>query len=298
MSGKRPHTLEFCQIFATSKNGKCLSNCYINQTTHMLWVCDYGHTPWKSTFKNILKNHWCPSCSGNIIAKLEDCHNVAASNDGKCLSIKYINMHTKMKWQCKYNHVWEAPFNNIKNNNYWCKKCSSKNSGRKKLTLYECLEFAKSKNGICLSNNYINNNTKMEWQCTRGHIWKATFSNIKGGKWCPGCVHQISKAQVEIYQHLANNFNNLNSILNDTCIIKPLHLDIYIPELMLAIEYDGEYWHYSEWAIKNGAMERQKKKDKICKERGIKLIRVREKCWKKSARKELDRIISFISKNM
>jgi len=38
-------------------------------------------------------------------------------------------------------------------------------------------EHAVSKNGKLLSDNYINNTTKMEWQCEKGHIWSAHWNS-------------------------------------------------------------------------------------------------------------------------
>ena len=49
-----------------------------------------------------------------------------------------------------------------------------------------------------------------------------------------------------------------------------MELDIYIPELNMGIEYDGAYWH-SETALK-----RNRKKYEILKQKGIKLIRIKE----------------------
>ena len=49
-------------------------------------------------------------------------------------------------------------------------------------------EIAESNGGKLLSNEYINNKTKMEWRCKEGHIWQSTLSSIKNGnRWCPQC---------------------------------------------------------------------------------------------------------------
>ena len=55
-----------------------------------------------------------------------------------------------------------------------------------------------------------------------------------------------------------------------------MELDIFIPSLNLGIEYDGDYWHSLPDMI-----ERDKKKDLACKEKGIKLIRIKEYNWVK-----------------
>lgn len=53
-------------------------------------------------------------------------------------------------------------------------------------------ELAKSRGGKCLSDKYINNRTKLRWQCNEGHIWKSTPNSIKNGSWCPICSRRKS----------------------------------------------------------------------------------------------------------
>lgn len=48
-----------------------------------------------------------------------------------------------------------------------------------------------------------------------------------------------------------------------------VELDIYIPSIKFALEYDGSYWHKDKLAKDN-------KKDDICLEAGVRLVRIRE----------------------
>ncbi|PKM92484.1 MAG: hypothetical protein CVU81_00175, partial [Euryarchaeota archaeon HGW-Euryarchaeota-1] len=65
---------------------------------------------------------------------------------GKCLSTKYINANTKLKWQCKEGHRWEAIPSSIKKGS-WCPVCARKNKGkqkqRKQQTLFDKLSTNK-----------------------------------------------------------------------------------------------------------------------------------------------------------
>lgn len=45
--------------------------------------------------------------------RLEICKKHAASKDGYCLSEKYTNTQTKLKWKCKFGHEWEAASTNV-----------------------------------------------------------------------------------------------------------------------------------------------------------------------------------------
>lgn len=54
-------------------------------------------------------------------------------------------------------------------------------------TLEDCQRVAKEKNGECLSKTYKNQHTKIEWQCSEGHVWSAVPMAIRTGSWCPYC---------------------------------------------------------------------------------------------------------------
>ena len=58
----------------------------------------------------------------------------------------------------------------------------------KKLTIKEMQGIAKNRSGKCISKEYINKNTKLEWECSNGHRWLATPDSVKNaGRWCPIC---------------------------------------------------------------------------------------------------------------
>ena len=49
-------------------------------------------------------------------------------------------------------------------------------------------KVAKENGGRCLSGIYINNRTKMEWECVLLHKWLASLSSVKyRNHWCPEC---------------------------------------------------------------------------------------------------------------
>lgn len=283
-------TIEECQLFAINKGGKCLSNNYKNKEYKLEWKCVNGHI-WKASFGKVKHaGRWCPYCAKVAKHTIDECRSFAIIKGGKCLSAEYNNNNVKLLWQCKNGHNWYANFDSIMRGG-WCAYCQD----RAKLTIDKCNEIARIKKGKCLSLEYNNNKQKIEWQCENGHRWFASFSSIKNNNtWCPDCQQQISKAQKEIYYYLITTFPQMCVVLNDTKTIKPFDLDIYIPELKFAIEYDGEYWHYSDWAIKYGSLKRIKKKNLVCENRKIKLLRIREKEWKINKLLVLQKINDFV----
>jgi hypothetical protein len=48
-------------------------------------------------------------------------------------------------------------------------------------------KIASDRGGLCLSDEYKNNHTKLEWKCSCGNVWSTTYNAIQRGDWCPVC---------------------------------------------------------------------------------------------------------------
>jgi hypothetical protein len=66
----------------------------------------------------------------------------------------------------------------------------------------------------------------------------------------------------------------LRVVRNERRRLAPFELDIWIPEIAVAIEYDGDYWH-----SRPEVAARDRIKDQRARDEGITLIRVREGDW-------------------
>jgi hypothetical protein len=73
--------------------------------------------------------------------------------------------------------------NSLLSKKSWCRECV----GTKKRNIEEMLVIGKDRGGKCLSKVYINDFTKLEWECCDGHNFWTSPNNIKHGKWCPEC---------------------------------------------------------------------------------------------------------------
>ena len=167
---------------AAKKGGKCLSDKYVNSSTKLRWECGECHA-WEATPDSIKRGRWCPECSGSKQLTIENMQEIATERGGNCLSDKYDNPSTKLKWECCERHVWEATPDSIKQGS-WCPECL----GSKSLTIEGMQELAAERGGKCLSDKYINSSTKLTWECEERHIWEATPSDIKRERWCPDCA--------------------------------------------------------------------------------------------------------------
>ena len=179
---------------AKNRSGTLLSEKYINNNTKMKFCCSSGHE-WLAFPYNIKRGCWCPVCCyEKQKASIEKMQKLAETRDGKCLSKKYINSWTHLRWLCKDGHVWEASPANIKTG-HWCPTCGQTRQGLHKYSINDMQKLAETREGKCLSTEYINNRTKLKWVCKNGHIWEASPDSINGyrrshGSWCPICANR------------------------------------------------------------------------------------------------------------
>lgn len=269
----KKYTIEEVKMFAMEKGGSCLSNDYKNAHSKLKWKCEKGHI-WEQKLSIMKsKGYWCPKCGIESRASkkrlsISVVQEAAKNNGGECLSTKYVNNKSPLKFKCKNGHIWKTSYCSVRDGK-WCPKCA----GKKKYTIEEIKEIAISKKGKCLSNIYKNGQEKLTWECEYGHQWNATSNSIIQGKWCPRCKNNINEEIVRyIFEQLfGKEFNKDRKQLNGS------ELDGFNKELNLAFEYNGEQ-HYEDLKFfkkKLSFKERQKndlKKISLCDEKGIDLI--------------------------
>jgi len=187
-------TISDMRRLAEGYGGKCLSDSYYGTDTKLLWECSHGHQ-WEATPNYVQRGRWCPECKVQKAIqikseKLEELNDIARQKDGKCLSSTYYDVDTKLKWECKYGHQWESTPYSIKNGS-WCHRCAYKKaSQRQKSTIEDMQKLAEKNKGRCLSNIYENSQTKLLWECRKGHRWYSKPNTIQQGSWCPNCKQE------------------------------------------------------------------------------------------------------------
>lgn len=86
-----------------------------------------------------------------------------------------------------------------------------------------------------------------------------------------------SKGQLEVFEFISTFYTDEIKV-NDRHLkdseSKIYELDIYLPKISFAIEYDGDYWHSLPDMV-----ERDKNKDALCDRNNIKLFRIKECDW-------------------
>lgn len=245
------------------------------------WKCSKGHE-WQAAIGGRNRGNGCPVCVGQKVVQgyndLQTVNPKLASEwdyekNGNLKPTKVMpNSNKKVWWKCEKGHEWQTAISH-RNTGSGCPICS----GKKVLPGYNDLqtinpklasEWNYEKNGDLKPTDVMpNSNKKVWWKCEKGHEWQATISHRNTGRKCPICQSErhTSFPEYAIIYYL------------EKCNIKPLHtyrdlgyeLDIYIPSMKIAIEYDGLLWHRDK-------IKQDIEKNANCYHNGIKLYRLRE----------------------
>lgn len=277
---KKPKLQEMNRL-ALDHDGQCLSSEYVDAKTKLNWKCNEGHV-WGATPDSVRRGSWCPKCGRKasreeLKAALEEMRQIATQNGGECLSESYVNNRTNLVWKCSLGHIWQNSPGNIKKGQ-WCKTCG----GLNKRTLDEMNQLADLKGGKCLSPEYINARTKLDWQCAKGHSWRATPNQVQRGAWCPVCSSNLGENICRYFfeKIFGKKFTKTRP---DWLVNKrnfKMEIDGYCDELKLGFEHQGKQ-HYEHVGFFHRSMtslsERQEddvEKKRLCAEHGVLLLEV------------------------
>ena len=101
------------------------------------------------------------------------------------LSTEYINAHSKLDYICPKGHKHSITWNKF-NTGRRCPKCSGQ------IITFEEVKQAFEKEGYeLLSTEYINNKTKLDYICLKGHKHSITWNDFQSGARCPECCGNI-----------------------------------------------------------------------------------------------------------
>jgi len=279
---KKRSNIHEMRALARKKNGKCLSEKYIGSGTKLLWQCNLGHI-WPAVPESITAGTWCPYCSGNSIPKKERLKfykEIAKQNNGKCLSRQYQSSRSPLEWECEVGHRWSAVPASIRQGN-WCEKCLRAKSGSSQRgNIKEMQKIANDRGGECISQDYVNSQTELEWKCHYGHEWKAVPNSVKQGSWCPDCNFNIGEEICRsFFESVFETDFPKTRPSSLTYKGRRLELDGYSEELKIAFEHQGiQHFKPYEYFGGEAKFKELKKRDvvkrKLCKLNGIKLLEV------------------------
>lgn len=257
--GTKKHKLEDIRLFIEDSKYKLLSNEYVNIHNKLIMKCPNGHT-FEKSYNHFKNGQRCPVCSKEeqICRKKHTYEHVKETIENEkysLVSTEYYTNKKKIKIMCDQGHLFNIRFDAFINGRR-CPMCSIKKRSESKTLSYDYVKlFIENENYTLLSIEYIGAKCKLDLQCSNGHIFKMSFNNFKTGQRCPMCSFKDGKSKIEkeIVEYIKTIYNGI-IIENDRTQIlnrltnKMLELDIFLPEIKKAIEFNGTYWHSSDYA--------------------------------------------------
>lgn len=131
---------------------------------------------------------------------------------------------------------------------------------------------------------------KLKWVCcVCGEEFYDNYANGKIPR-CPKCFPtKQSNNEKELSKWLSDIASPIIERSKD--IIPPYEIDIYLPKHLLAVEYNGVYWHSEQIGTPKNY---HQNKVKMCNDKGIRLIHVWEDEWLQNQDEVKEKILYYI----
>lgn len=253
---------------------------YVNVRTPVRIFC-HGHSGFIEQLPMVhLRGHGCARCAGVERLSTEEFIRRANLVHNDRYSYPSIDTMKATKDRIEIVCPEHGSFYQVATSHLTGRGCASC-SGVKRHTTESFIELAQRVHGDLYGYedvSYDHAHAKVLIHCKKpkhGPFRQTPDSHLHGHG-CPRCSigGRTAKAEDEMVQFLRTIYQG-KIIQNDTSVLKPKHLDIYLPEANLAIEHAGLYYHCELFH------DRQYHKEKYtrCKEMGIDLITVFEDEW-------------------
>lgn len=243
--------------------------CNVTLYSHkkIWWRCSLNHE-WQDTLEHrVLREDSCPYCSGHRV--LTGFNDLATTTPellcewdfDKNNELGYfpenfsVGSRRKVWWKCSVcKNSWQAPIKD-RSRGRGCSICS----GRIIIAGYN--DFASNYPHLMKEWDEINNKDYLDphkisknssksawWRCQIcNHSWKSTINDRTRGRGCPNCAKRSKTSFPEqaIFYYFKKIFPDaVNGYKNN--LPKKMELDIFIPSISTAIEYDGPWHVYRE----------------------------------------------------
>jgi very-short-patch-repair endonuclease len=249
---------------------------YISQKVKVEIICK-EHGIFEQFPGNHLRGYNCAKCSGKLLTTddfIKKCKEKYGEKYDYSL-VNYIDSHSKVKIICTLHGIFlQNPSNHLNQKN-GCPECFSKNKPSNTNNFiynskiahgdrydYSLVDYEKAKNTVIIV-------------CKSHGQFSQSPTHHLSGQGCPIC--KSSKGENEIFKILIKKFIKFKHHLK--LEKSRLEFDFYLPELNIAIEYDG-IQHFTPVKHFGGikALKEQKRrdseKDQYCINNNIKLLRI------------------------
>jgi hypothetical protein len=178
----RKLTIEFIRSEFEKEDWTLVSTVYINSWTKLDYVCLKGHSG-SIRWGNWQQGQRCMVCAGLKKHTIEYIKNAFKKVGWVCISTKYVNARSKLNYICSEGHYGSTTWDSWQKG-HGCLECT----GNKKLTINFIKSEFKKEGWVCVSEEYVNNKTNINYICPNGHHGTITWSNWGKGYRCLMCA--------------------------------------------------------------------------------------------------------------
>lgn len=249
------------------------------------WECTNGHLFTAPVLRRAKRGSGCNACLNRTV--IRDVNSIGAvhpelvsewADESDVFSV-HVGSKYAAQWKCPEGHKYTRAVR-ARAAGDGCQVCTGRQvlAGVNDLaTTHPALlsEYVDERDPSTLS---AGSEYPARWQCAKGHTWTAyvyrrTGKNPTG---CPECSAKtfVSKVENEVAAYVSRVYSGQLE-RNVRREVSPHELDIWLPELRVAIEVNGVYFHSD--AFKGRDYHAQKAA--ACRDSGIQLIQVWEDDW-------------------
>ena len=270
---------------------------YVNMRTKIKIICkehgEFNQTPFAH-----LQGQGCRKCGNIIISEklfkgLDDFLLEAKSKHGSLYDYSkavYKGDKDKIEIICaQHGSFQQRPNAHLKGSG--CPKCGG-TVKRNKEDLIKIFNSVHNNKYDYVLMVYKNGLTKIKIICPVHGVFEQIPNSHFNGSGCSKCNSIISKPEIELQDFIIDLGYEIET--NNRKILNGKELDIYIPSLNKAIEFNGTWWHYDKKNINCKQNGYHAMKSNLCKEKGIKLLHVREDLWKENRKTIENALIKFL----
>ena len=190
----------------------------------------------------------------------------------------YCGCYEKVEIICPTHGTFtQAAYSHL--NGHGCKKCADESNVS--LFLSNTEDFIQKAKNIHDENNdysqvvYRGARIPVAITCENGHTYMQMPNKHLSGHGCPYCSNNVSRDETEIRKFI-ELLGFQTEVSNRKILNGAKEIDILVPAVKIAVEYDGLYWH-------NETRKNDKRfhlsKTEECAEQGIRLIHIFEDEW-------------------
>ncbi|MBV5347136.1 HNH endonuclease [bacterium] len=174
-------TYAYIKQFFEEEGYTLLPQEYINAKQKLNFVCNNGHTH-AISWDHFGRGVRCRFCSSPNVTYL-DVKQFFELNGYTLLSKEYINNNTKLKCVCPNGHTSDIDWAHFKKG-VRCTSCTRRTTK----TIAE-IQIAFAREGYtCVSTEYKNTRSKLNYICLNGHVKSTCWKNFSRGDRCPNCA--------------------------------------------------------------------------------------------------------------